>query len=139
MSERKQLDQYEAQNTFGPPCPPPLNANILPLLWTYIIKADGTKKARCVCNGAPSKKGSITLGATYAGSLDHTGSRLFWATAALTNLQVFGADVSNAFAQASPPKAPLYVTIDKPFADWWNNKGRTPITPGQVLPVQKAL
>ena len=138
-SERKQLNQYEAQDTFGSPCLPPPNANILPLLWTYTIKADGTKKARCVCNGAPSKKGSVTLGATYAGSLDQTGSRIFWATAALKNLKVYGADVSNAFAEAPPPKAPLYVTIDKPFADWWKSKGRPPIASGHVLPVKRAL
>ena len=68
-SERKQLDQYEKQEMFGRPCPRPPNTNVLPFLWTYLIKDDGTKKARCVCNGAPSK-GTITLGPTYAGSLD---------------------------------------------------------------------
>jgi len=62
MSEFKQLvDQYEQQQMFGPPEPRPVSANILHLLWTYLVKSDGTKKSRCCCNGNPGKKGSITL------------------------------------------------------------------------------
>lgn len=45
QSEHKQLNQYAAQKTFGTPRLPPPKSNILPLLWTYIIKDDGTKKA----------------------------------------------------------------------------------------------
>lgn len=138
-SEHKQLNQYEAQQTFGQPCAPPPNSNILPLLWTYLIKDDGTKKARCVCNGAPSKKGSVTLGATYAASLEQTGARIFWAAAALSNFRVYGADVSNAFAEAPPPKAPLFVTIDTQYHEWNAAKGRPPIPKDHVLPVQGAL
>ena len=138
-SEHKQLDQYESQAMFGTPCPRPPNANTLPFLWTYVIKSDGTLKARGVCNGSKSQSGLVTLGNTYAGSLDHTGARIFWATAALKNLTVFGADVSNAFAEAPPPKDPLYMTIDKPFREWWESKKRDPIPQGYVLPVQKAI
>ena len=50
-SEHKQLDQYHHQKMFGKPCQLPPGANVLDLLWTYIIKTDGTKKARNVCNG----------------------------------------------------------------------------------------
>ena len=63
--------------------------------------------------------GTVTLGETYAASLDQTAGRVFWATAVLRNLVVIGADASNAFAEAPPPIAPLYVTIDKPFREWW--------------------
>ena len=139
QSEYLQLDQYEKQQTFGPPQARPLGSNCLPLLWTYLIKEDGRKKARCVCNGSPSKKGSVTLGHTYAASLDQNGSRIFWATAALRNLRVYGADVSNAFAEAPPPAAPLFVHVDKQFRDWWTSKGRPPIPKGYVLPVLGAL
>ena len=139
QSEYLQLDQYEKQNTFGTPIPRPPGSNCLPLLWTYLIKDDGRKKARCVCNGSPSKKGSVTLGHTYAASLDQNGSRIFWATAALRNLKVYGADVSNAFAEAPPPAAPLYVHIDTQFREWWKSKGRKDIPTNYVLPVQGAL
>ena len=125
--EHKQLDQYAAQKTFGTPCHPPPKSNILPLLWTYIIKDDGTKKTQCVCNGAPSKKGSVTLGATYAASLEQTGAQIFWAAAALSNFRVYGADVSNAFAEAPPPKAPLFVTIDTQYHEWNAAQGKPPI------------
>jgi hypothetical protein len=78
-SEHKQLNQYESQGTFSEPCPLPDGANCLPLLWTYLIKDCGTKKARCVCNGSNKMKGSVTLRNTYAGALEQTGSRIFWA------------------------------------------------------------
>ena len=78
LSEFKQLDQYLEQNMFGEPCPRPYKSNILPLIWTYVIKHDGTKKARCVCNGSPRQKGTVTLGNTYTASLEQSGSRLFW-------------------------------------------------------------
>ena len=41
QSEWKQLNQYEEQETFGPPCHLPLGANCLSLLWTYVVK-DGS-------------------------------------------------------------------------------------------------
>ena len=138
-SEHKQLQQYEDQGTFGKPCPLPPGANCLSLLWTYLKKEDGRYKARLVCNGAPSKKGSVTLGQTYAAALEQSGNRIFWAAAAAKNMVVYGADASNAFAEAPPPKAPLYVRIDKPFREWWKAKGRPDLPPNYVLPVQKAL
>jgi hypothetical protein len=117
---------------FGQPQPLPKDTNVLPFLWTYLIKDDRRKKARCVCNGAPFK-GTVTLGPTYAGSLDQTGNRIFWAAAALQNLKVYGADVSNAFAEAPPPVAPLYITIDEPYREWWKSKGRGDIPENYVL------
>ena len=69
-SEFKQLDDYRKQKMFGEPQPLPPGANLLPLIWTYVIKPDGTKKARCVCNGNPNCKGSVTLDHTYAAALD---------------------------------------------------------------------
>lgn len=58
---------------FGDPCPAPVDCNVMNLLWTCIIKGDGTKKARYACNGSPSQKGAVTLGKTYASALDHSG------------------------------------------------------------------
>ena len=72
QSEFKQLDQYRSQGTLGEPTTLPKGANLLPLLWTYLIKDDGTRKARCVCNGSPRQRGSVTLANTYAGSLEQT-------------------------------------------------------------------
>ena len=49
-----------------------------------------------------------------------TCSSNFWSTAAIKNLRVFSADCSNAFAEAPPPTAPLYMKIDAQFRKWWN-------------------
>ena len=141
QSEFKQLNQYESQKTFGLPCNLPKDANLLPLLWTYMIKDCGTKKARCVCNGSSKMKGTVTLGDTYAGSLEQTGSRIFWSATALYNFVTIGADASNAFAEASAPKAPLFVSIDRQFHEWYKEKypNKPPIPHHFVLPVQGAL
>ena len=138
-SEHKQLNLYDMQNMFGKPMKAPPKANILNLLWTYGIKSDGTKKARCVCNGNPRRKGTVTLAHTFAACLEQPGSRTFWASAAFFNMLVIGADASNAFAEAPAPKAPLYVIVDQQFREWWASKGRGDIPIGWVLPVQHAL
>lgn len=138
-SEIKQLDLYEMQNMSGVPIPRPPKANVLNLLWTYLIKAEGTKKARCVCNGNPRRKGTVTLAYTFAACLEQPGARTFWATAAINGMIVMGADASNAFAEAPPPKAPLYVVVDQQFREWWKSKVRGEIEKSWVLPVKHAL
>ena len=140
-SEHKQLDQYESQGTFSKPTKLPEGSNLLPLLWTYLIKDDGRKKARCVCNGSPRLRGSITLADTYAGSLEQTGAKVFWAASAIYNFITIGADASNAFAEAPAPKAPLYVTIDRPFREWYKERfpSEPPIPEDYVLKVNGAL
>ena len=140
LAEWKQLDQYWDQKMFGKPCILPPNANVLNLLWDYRIKDDGTYKARMVCNGRPSNRNTVVFGYTYAKSLDHVGARIFWAAAAAKNLIVQGADASNAFAEADAPKHPLYVRVNEPYRQWWTEHlNKTPIPPGYVLPVNKAL
>ena len=124
---------------FEPPVPRPPGANVLNLLWTYLIKPCGRKKARCVCNGAPNRKGSVTLANTYAACLEQPAQRIFWGTVAIENLIAVGADASNAFAEAPPPVAHLYVTVDKPFREWWATLKRPEIPKGYVLQVQHAL
>ncbi len=127
-SEHLQLDQYETQNMFSEPTSLPkdmTDINVLPMIWTYLTKTCGRKKARCVANGAPHLKGSVTLANTYAACLEQSGARMFWAISALKNRQVYGADASNAFAEAPPPKAPLCLKVDQAYRDWYKlRKGR---------------
>ena len=100
---------------FCEPCKLPIGANVLDLLWTYLVKTDGTKKARCVYNGQPKFKGTVIFGYIFAKMLDHTGSKIFWGTVASKNLIVRRADASNAFAEAKAPDIPLYVTVDTQY------------------------
>ena len=125
QSEFLQLDQYERQNMFGKPGPLPTDLkdySVLPMIWVYIIKTCGRKKARCVANGAPHLKGTITIANTYAACLDQSAFRLFWAICAIYNKIVFGSDAANAFAEAPPPKSPLYLKTDCAFRNWYQKK-----------------
>jgi hypothetical protein len=45
QSQYKQLDQYETQGMFGEPMQMPTGAGASFMLWTYLIKMCGTKKA----------------------------------------------------------------------------------------------
>ena len=53
---------------------------------------------------------------------------------------VFGADVSNTFAEAPPPKKGFYIYPDRAFHEWWTNHlKRPPLDPDQVIPVLSAM
>jgi dUTP pyrophosphatase len=136
----KQLDQYEAQGMFSDPLALPMDCSASFMLWTFVFKMDGTKKARMVCDGARNRT-ATSLGHTYANSLNAPSERLYWALTAMQGLIAVGADVSNAFAEAPPPQAPLYMYIDEAFRDWWtNHKGRPPIPKEcNVVQVCKAI
>jgi len=121
------LNSYHNQEMFSDPMPAPTNVNIHHMLWRYTMKMCGTRKARMVCDGS-ARQGTITLGHTFANSLDAPSERLFWAIVAKKGLTAYGADCSNAFAEAPPPKHPLYMRIDDAFKDWWEHHlGKTPI------------
>jgi hypothetical protein len=52
------------------------------------------------------------------------------------NLIVYGAYVSNAFAEAPPPKQGFYIRPDKAFHEWWTtHKKRPPILSGHMIPI----
>ena len=85
--------------------------------------------------------GSVTLADTYANSLEQTGARIFWAATAAMNFTTIGADATNAFAEAPPPVAPLFVRIDQQYRDWYAHTfpHKPPIPPNYTLPVKGAL
>jgi len=124
-SEHLQLDQYDKQFMFGDPVPVPVEdeSAIFHLVWTYVVKElDGRKKARCVCDGS-SRSGQVrVLDHTYANCVDRTGSCIFYAISVAENILVYGADVSNAYAEAPPPKQGFFIYPDRAFNDWWVNK-----------------
>ena len=103
---------------FDDPVRRPHGCNALPLIWTYLVKNNSTKKARCVCNGRPNRRGSVTLDHTYAAALDQSGARTFWAITVLNNYAAYRADATNVFGESTPPTSLLYVTIGAPFKAW---------------------
>ncbi len=72
--------------------------------------------------------------------MDQTGARIFYSILAAENLLIFGADVSNAFAQAPPPKQGFYIIPNKAFLEWWvNHKKHPPIPDGHIIPILSAM
>ena len=140
-SEYLQLNQYHRQGMFGDPVAPKDGDAIFHLVWTYTIKAvDGRKKARCVCDGSTRSGQVRVLAETYANCVEQTSARLFYAVSAAENMLVFGADVSNAFAEAPPPKQPFFIRPDRAFNEWWTNHLKRPAIPaGHIIPVLKAM
>ena len=134
--EWKQLDAYSDQKTFDPPETTTKRFILLSLISTYLVKDDGQRKARCVCNGSKNMRGSVTMAETYASALEQTGARIFWSACALQNYIIIGADAANAFAEAPPPKAPLYVRVDKQYREWYLQKFGKIIPEGHVLRVR---
>jgi hypothetical protein len=120
---------------FGAPVKVSAGFAIFNLVWTYAVKeVDGRKKARCTCDGSTRGGQVRVLDYTYANSPDHTCSRIFYGIAAGETLLIFGADVSNAFAEAPPPKQGFYIHPDAAFHMWWTqHKGRPPISGGTAL------
>jgi hypothetical protein len=111
-SEFLQLNQYDAQSMFGLPVAVESNEAVFNLVWLYGIKAfDGCKKARCTCDGSTQSGQVRVLDETYTNCADQTSARLFYGIAAAENLIVYGADVSNAFAEAPPLKQGFYDPI----------------------------
>ncbi len=103
-----QLNQYDAQGMFGLPVFNSEGDAIFHLVWTYNIKAiNDKKKARCVCDGSTKLGQVLVLAETYANCVDQTSAHLFYAVASTKNLLIFGADVSNAFAEAPPSKTAI--------------------------------
>jgi hypothetical protein len=65
---------------------------------------------------------------------------MFYAIAAVENLLVYGADVSNAFAEAPPPKQGFYIYPDCAFNEWRvRHLLCPPLEPGQVIPILSAM
>jgi hypothetical protein len=80
------------------------------------------------------------LAETYANCIDQTSAGQFYAVAAAENLLVYGADVSNAFAEAPPPKQGFFIHPDCAFNEWWvNHKQLPPIPPSHIIPVISAM
>ncbi len=140
-SEYLQLDQYNAQGMFGDPVGVDKDNTVFCLVWTYRIKTlDQHKKARCVCDGFLRSWSVKVLDETYSNCIDQTSSWLFYAVTSGENLLVFCAVLSNAFAEAPPPKQCFYIQPNTAFDNWWlNQKHQPPIPPGHVIPALSAM
>jgi len=119
QSKFQQLDQYEAQGMFGIPKHVKKKEAIFNLVWTSRVKVGNKrKKARCACDGSTQGGQARILDYSYANCVNQTSSCIFYAVSAVENLVIFGADVSNDFAKAPPPKQGFFICPDKAFCAW---------------------
>lgn len=117
---------------FGDPEPQPADkgVNVLNLLWCYLIKDCGRKKACYVCNGSKHMRGTVTFAETYCVAWSDNIS-YFWAAKAFNNFVTLGTDDANAFNEAPPTVDPLYVYCDKQYPECQHEQkpGNSPIPP----------
>jgi Reverse transcriptase (RNA-dependent DNA polymerase) len=138
--EFAQLDDMEQKGMYGDPVPRPAGAIVLRQHWTYLLKSDGTRKARNCCDGskraAPALHGEAK---TYASCVEQPCMRVYFALCAADGLIVYGADAANAFANSPPPQVPTFVAIDDAYHDWYLARKGVALDRQLVLPVQHAL
>jgi Reverse transcriptase (RNA-dependent DNA polymerase) len=138
--EFAQLDAMAKQGMYGPATSLPAGGILLRQHWTYIFKADGTRKARNCCDGsaraAPVLHGEAK---TYASCIDQPCMRMFFALCATMDMIVYGADAANAFANSPPPSRPTFVNIDDAYWEWYKERHGIELDRSLVLPVLHAL
>jgi hypothetical protein len=72
--------------------------------------------------------------------VEQTSLRLFFALCALENKRIYGADVSNAFAEAPPPAQTFYMRVDHVFQHWWTTPLDAPnLSDTLTKPLQRIL
>ncbi len=126
---------------FSNPWDVDFNAAVFDTIWTYAIKAlDGGYKVRCMCDGSPCSCQAQILNETYVNDVDESDACKFYSIMAATNLLIYDANVSNAFAETPPSKQGFYIIPDKAFHDWWVNHEKPPPIPhGFVIPILSAM
>ena len=139
--EWKQPGRYNEQGLFGEPVEIVPKKTLFRLVWTYNVEAlDKQKTACCVCAGLVRAGHVRILDYTYAGRVNHTSSRMFYAVMAADNMMLYGVDITNAFGDALPPKQGIHILPVRAFREWWTwHKGREPIPEGHVIPVLTAM
>ena len=147
-ARNKQLDSHFDDGCLGHPIPksqmkhvdgmPP---NLLRIVWSNIVKADGKRKMRACCDG--SKRGAPWLRQftnTYSSCIEMPCLRLYFALIALLGYVVTLADTTNAYQQAPPPKVACYLRIDEPYRDWYKERFGKDVNPEtHVIPMDGNL
>ena len=125
QSEWLQHDKYKLQNMFGDPIRRPIDAIVLPFVWTYMEKEDpltGIVKpeSQASCNGRKRYGKAVTVAETYATAacVKQPACRTYWGIAASESLVAMGADTGNAFAEAPPATQVFCMRIDEQYNEW---------------------
>jgi hypothetical protein len=138
-AEMIQLESMKKDGMYAPPCIAPSGAIVIRTVWTYYVKWDGTLKSRSCCDGSVLKGRGIAYAQTHTACISQPGMRILWAMVAIRGWIAIGANAINAFAQADPPKEPIFVRIDDQMAEWLEEVTGKRLNRTLVLPVLYAL
>ncbi|KAI2495082.1 hypothetical protein MHU86_19437 [Fragilaria crotonensis] len=138
-AEFKQLDSMAKQEMYGDPVHAPKGSIILRQHWNYIIKSDGTRKARNCCDRSPRAAPQLKLANTYSSCIEQPCMRMFFALCTHEGFISLKVDATNAYANSPPPDQPTFVIIDDQYADWHLVRHGIAVSRDMVLPVQHAL
>jgi hypothetical protein len=139
-AEFKQLDRHEADGMFGEPCPRPYLAIVLRSIWNYMIKWDGTRKARHCCDGRPLRDDRFRrLESIYTACISQVGMKIFISLVALLNYVIIDLDAVNAYGQAGSLYDVIHLEIDQQYRDWYKARKGKDIPIGWVLPIKGSL
>jgi hypothetical protein len=108
-----QLDNYDKQNMFEPPCTAPIDASIFFWVWLYSIKHNDNdfKKVRDACDGSTRGGQTMVHGAIYAPTPQQIDFRFQIALSELIGMYLWHVDVTNAFSEAEHTRQIYYIAI----------------------------
>ena len=103
--------------------------------WDYLLKADGTQKARNCCDGSARLAPPLKLANTYSSCIKQLCMRMFFALWAHEGFILLKVDATN----APPPDQPAFVYIHDQYAVWYLARHGVAVSRDMVLPAQHAL
>lgn len=113
---------------------------VLPFVWTYLLKDETSPKSRGTCNEGKYYSRAITMADTYTSCVEQPVSCMFWSLAVLNGMTVIGADAGNTFTEADPPEDPLFLSIDDQYQKWRaRHLKKPPIPKGYIILVQHTI
>ena len=137
---KKQLDVFDSDGVFGEPIKPPPGAIIMRPQWANVIKADGTRKSRCCCDGSKRQAPQLhNIASTYSSCIEQPCMRLYFALSSALGYFIRASDTTNAFQTTIIDKVSTYMRIDDAFAEWYEDKFGVKIDRSKVLPIERAL
>ena len=111
--EMSQLLDYDSFIDKGKDVPGPRGYKKIKAHWVFAIKHDGRFKSRLVLNGSLT---DAPLEDVYSGVVSIRSLRMVIFAAELNGLEVWGADIGNAYLEAKT-KEKLFIVGDKGFGD----------------------
>jgi hypothetical protein len=79
------------------------------------------------------------LANTWSSCVEQPIQRISLALCASQGLNIYGGDVTDAYAHSPSPEVPTYLSIDDAYADWHEEKFKKTLNRRWVLPIQHSL